>query len=125
MPTVQGTSTKSTRASKSPERESNDSRTGGNKRYVGFIVVGDIPQRGKLIHLINRSTRRGEQLPWLSFFEERMGVIRCTDKNRDTVVGILERVKDLQEGISLTPLITSGTIKQVKNYLKEYLSRHG
>ena len=110
MPAGQTQSTKSSRT---------DSRDGGNKRYLGFLVKGPFPKRSDLIHLLNRSTRKGEPLPWLSFYEDGMGVIKCTDKNRKLMMDILKRAGDIDSSINLVPVITSGSIGQVKERLRK------
>ena len=104
------TSTKSTRT---------DSRTNGNKRYVGFLVKGKVPQRSDLIHLLNRSTPKGEPTPWLSFYEEGKVIIRCTDNNRDLMVSILEKTSTPEGSMTIESKITSGSIRKVKRYLAE------
>ncbi|HEQ79265.1 MAG TPA: hypothetical protein ENN76_03255 [Euryarchaeota archaeon] len=108
---VQTTSTRSTRT---------DSREGGRKRYVGFLIRGRLFKRGELIHYLNRLTRRGEPSPWLSYFEGEKGIVRCTNNNRDTIVSILQRANDEKGDILITPLITSGSIKKVKSVLSRY-----
>ena len=107
-------STKSTRT---------DSRTDGNKRYVGFLVYGNVPQRSDLIHLLNRSTPKGVPTPWLSFYEEGKGIIRCTDKNRDIMIEILEQTKTPDGTMTIESKITSGSIRKVKRHLAEVIAR--
>ena len=41
-------------------------------------------------------------------------MIRCTDRNRDVMISILERAKGIDKNVELVPVLTSGSICKVK-----------
>ncbi len=98
-------------------RRKRDSRPGKGerKRYVGFVVSDPSINRSKLIHLLNIATGKDDVSPWLTYYEDGKGIVLCSNKNRTVIEKILKRAGG--SGLAVKTIITSGTIKKVKNAL--------
>ena len=98
----------------------------GRKRYIAFkIKSSHTVSRKELIAAIRKSmpdkSSWERAKPWLTVFEENMGILRCAHNGKDEAVELLASIKTI--GSRKIPVVvetlgTSGTIKRAK---KKYL----
>ncbi len=87
-------------------------------RYVGFVIQGGKTTRRKMISAIRSSFDKDEYhriSPWLTVFDGEKGIVRCQHHGNDRVVEVLNKIE--VEGGKVKTVVTSGTIKKVKDRL--------
>lgn len=96
----------------------------GRKRYIAFDVVdcdGD-PTRSKVGRILGKRTAELEgRFPFeVIFVSGRRGVVRTDQKHQAALVALLCSLSMEQDGLKLTTLCASGTIRTLK---EEYFPR--
>ena len=96
------------------------------KRYIAFRI--DAPRditRKEFIAAIRQGTNDQEQWermkPWLTVFEGNCGILRCFYLSRDEAIELLTSIRHIgreKMPVSVTTLVTSGSIKKVKMKLQ-------
>ncbi len=88
------------------------------QRYIGFVIEGGKTSRPNMISCLRKSINPDEYheiRPWLTIFDGEKGIIRCRQEGKERLIDILNSLK--VEGGNVKTLITSGTIKKVKQRL--------
>lgn len=97
------------------------------KRYIAFkITAPQVISRNELISAIREKVKSneswGNMKPWLTIFEDNVGILRCVHTYKDEAVKLLTSIKIVGKEkmpVNVETLGTSGTIKQAK---RKYLS---
>ncbi len=95
----------------------------GRRRYVGFRVdmgEGPPPGRTEMVAALDAATRLAG-LPdrrRLTVFTGVLGIARCTNLERDAMLTALGSIREVGGRMAtVTTIVTSGTIKNVKAHL--------
>jgi RNase P/RNase MRP subunit POP5 len=99
-------------------------RGGPRKRYVAFIVEAEPtstpPSRAAMVAALDAACASAG-LPEgrrLTTFDGRCGIVRCTNSDRDAVLGALRGIASVGGAPTrVVPVVTSGTIKKAKSHL--------
>ncbi|HRR66863.1 MAG TPA: hypothetical protein P5063_04365 [Methanomassiliicoccales archaeon] len=86
----------------------------GRRRYIAFQVDGKASDEEFLAALNAALSSRGVKVPKVIQFDGRMGVVRCSPKDKDRILAALAA-----DGKGIVPLSTSGTLLTLR---KRYFS---
>lgn len=92
------------------------------QRYVAFRVEGPRPfRRDEVLDALRTLPDR----PWLVDYQGTEGLVRCTNRNRDTTVVALTSIRSIGgEAVVVATLGTSGTIRRARlKYLPGWSTR--
>jgi RNase P/RNase MRP subunit POP5 len=92
----------------------------GHTRYLVFEVVPGQFDRRDIIRAINKiSTTKGiNPSPRLILFEHGKGIVRCTNKDLETIRALLPFITEVRsETVAVKTVKVSGSLLKAKTYL--------
>ena len=92
----------------------------GHTRYLVFEVVPGMFDRRDIIRAINKtSTAKGlNPSPRLILFEHGKGIVRCTNKDLETVKSLFPMITEVRgEAVTVRTVKVSGSLLKAKTYL--------